>query len=526
MEGATLSKPPRRTIVMNHKETKRYTMNLSGRVDKSIKVLFSLASLTLVLLVLWQSARLTFRPDPRDDLRRADALFAAGRYHDAFAAYQALAAKAPRFAPVFARLGAVRLVRGEHLAADRLLAYALGLGLRDEEAELVRLYQGRVASAANLRDEASQFWERIDERSALFPLRRVLEAERLLATGDYAGAEATYRAALPMDLPPAWRVVVTARLASLRAAADPEGALADLERVQPAPRQMKLPTLEFLTAPLLPRPDPDPRQLAQALRAGRAQRPQLLGQLYLQAGMYTLAEAQFTIVAPDSSSALAAAAYAAYVRWRSGDRDEGIRRLEALVAAHPDDSRTRALLALAYLSNDDPQEAQAQLEALRAQAPRAPNTHLAWGQWYTTQHDYVAAGVEYRRALDDAMLDERGMYALELARFHTGTSLRVCEDGLPAAEEATRLLPTDARAWSTLAAAHLVCGDPAQSRAAAERALRHDPQSAEAAYYLGRALAALGDRAGARLALVNAADFAPASPWRERAEVQIVTLGL
>jgi Flp pilus assembly protein TadD len=57
------------------------------------------------------------------------------------------------------------------------------------------------------------------------------------------------------------------------------------------------------------------------------------------------------------------------------------------------------------------------------------------------------------------------------------------------------------------------------------RALAIDAADAEAAYYLGRALAALGDAVGARQALVQAADAAPASVWRERAERQLALLG-
>jgi len=157
-----------------------------------------------------------------------------------------------------------------------------------------------------------------------------------------------------------------------------------------------------------------PSQLTAALLAPAEQRPQLLGQLYLNAQLFGLAEAQFATVAPGSPSALAAATYAAYTRWIAGDRVEGLQRIQDLVAAHPTDARARALLALAYLSTHDTPGAQAQLEIVRAQAPRVPETHLAWAQWYTAHHDYVAADDEYRRAFNDAAPNERGRYALVL----------------------------------------------------------------------------------------------------------------
>jgi tetratricopeptide (TPR) repeat protein len=113
-----------------------------------------------------------------------------------------------------------------------------------------------------------------------------------------------------------------------------------------------------------------------------------------------------------------------------------------------------------------------------------------------------------------------------MARFHLDISLDRCAAGLPAAEEAARALPNDTRAWATLAGARFGCGDPAGARAAAEQALQRGPANVEATYYLGRALAALGDRPAARQALINAADLAPRSVWRERAESQIAALGL
>jgi Tfp pilus assembly protein PilF len=470
-------------------------------------------------------ARMVFRPDPLDDLRRADGLFAAGRYHDARAAYAAIVARSPRFAPALVRLGAVYTLRGERAAANETLAFAIGLRPSQADYELARLYQGRLAADAGHRAEAALYWSRIGERSAWFPLRRVLEAENLLALADYAGAEAAYRAALLPGLPRSWRALVATRLALLRASSDPAAALAELDP-HTLPAEPPAPAGLPFVAPLLPAADPDARQLAAVLRAPAEQREQLLGQLYLHTRLYGLAEAQFATVAPDSPSAIAAAAYAAYTRWSAGDLVEGLRQLQGLVAAHPSEPSARALLALAYLSARDQGGARVQLDMIRALAPRAPDTHLAWAQWYAAQHEYVAAAEEYRRALGDARPDERGVYALAQARFHLDTSLHLCESGLPAAEEAARLMPGAPNAWSTLAAARFGCGDAAGGRAAAEQALQHDPASAEASYYLGRALAALGDRPAARLALINAADLAPASPWRERAEAQIATLGL
>ncbi|KPV39921.1 hypothetical protein SE17_44610, partial [Kouleothrix aurantiaca] len=152
-------------------------------------------------------------------------------------------------------------------------------------------------------------------------------------------------------------------------------------------------------------------QIAAALDAPAAERPQLLGQIYLGARLYALAEAQFAAVDPRGPNALAAAAYAAYTRWSAGDRAEGLRRLESLAASNPAEPRARALLALALLNNRDDEAARRGLAAVRELAPRSPDTHLAWGQWYVAQHDYVAAADAYQQALRDAPAAQRGSYA-------------------------------------------------------------------------------------------------------------------
>jgi tetratricopeptide (TPR) repeat protein len=481
----------------------------------------------LALLVLWQGAQLVFRSDPRDELRRGDALFEARRYHDARAIYYALGRQRPNWAAILVRQGMIETVRADYLTAQRALGSAIGMGLRGEEHDLARLYQGHISATLGRRDEAAGYWSTIVQRSSIYPLRRALEAESLLRSGDYAGAEATYRDALSLRLPAEWRILVQTRLATLRASSDPDRALVELA---PPPAALAAPaapsTVAALGAPLLPPIQPDPQTLAAALRADATQRPQLLGQLYLDSRMYTLAEAQFAGVTPDNPHALAAATYAAYTRWLAGDQVGGLERLQSIVADHPDEPRARALLALTYLAGKDAQRAQEQLHTIRGMAPRAPDTHLAWGQWYAAQSDYVAAADAYRRALDDAPTDLRGVYALALARFHRDTSVRLCEDGRPAANEATHLLPNDPNAWTTLAAISFRCNDPAAAQNAAAQALIYDPTNAEATYYLGRALAQLGDRAGARTALIKAADLAPASAWRERAETQLRVLGL
>src|SRR5437763_14988284 len=95
-------------------------------IRRRLSIILSLARLVLALLILWQGARFVFRIDPLDDLRRADVLFSARRYHAARAAYAGIVARAPRYAPPLVRLGMVYVVRDERGPANETLAYAIG----------------------------------------------------------------------------------------------------------------------------------------------------------------------------------------------------------------------------------------------------------------------------------------------------------------------------------------------------------------------------------------------------------------
>lgn len=500
-------------------------MTDAPRYHRLIRALSSFALGVIAVLLLWQSARLAFRYDPLDDLRRVDALFIAGHTYDARAEAAQVVEYAPDFAAVLARVGMIATVRGELPLASRMLARAIGLGSTGQERDLIRLYQGQIAAQSGQEAEARRFWSTIAESSPLFSFRRTLEAEYFLRTMEYAGAENAYRDALRVGLPPNWRNVVFTRLAALRATSDPQGAAAELAHIDLAAARQRLPN-SGLAAPLLPQAHPGAEQIAAALKLDAPYRAQMLGQLYLESGLYALAEAQFAMIAPDNPRAVAALAFAAYTRWRAGDSAAGLHQLENLVATHPNEVRARVLLALIDSIENRIEQARIQLDALRAHAPNDPDTHLAWAHWYSIQHDYLAAAAEYRHARDDAAPAERGIYLIILARFHIEAAFQICEEGQPAAEEASRLLPNDIRAWVVLAATRFSCADAAGARDAAQTALQQSATDAEAAYYLGRARAALGDRQGARAALVQAADTDLASPWRQRAEAQLTVLGL
>lgn len=92
------------------------------------RIVLQFTLLLVALLLLGLAARAVFQPDPRDALRPADALFLSGRYHDARAAYAAVAARWPQFAPGLLRLGVVAALRDERVPADQAFLAVIGAG--------------------------------------------------------------------------------------------------------------------------------------------------------------------------------------------------------------------------------------------------------------------------------------------------------------------------------------------------------------------------------------------------------------
>lgn len=481
-----------------------------------------LARLALAVALAAAACALVLRPDARDRLRAADGLFAAGRYYEALAAYGPLA---PELADAQLRLGMVHTLRGERGPAEGALRAAMQRGLADGAYHLALAYLGRALADDGRAAIAARTWLLLEDcRSpaacAYRAPGRLLAAEEALRRGDNAAATAGYRAALAPPTPAAWAAFARYRLALLAAPDDPGAALALLAATGgPPPAAPDNPLL----APLLPRAGEGPAELAAVLAAPPADRAQLLGQLYLGLGLYGLAEGQFARVDPGGPDALGAAAYAAYTHWRAGDGRSGLERLEALVAADPDEPRARTLLALAYLGADAPDAARDVLAAVARLSPRDPDVQLAWASWHAARREYGEASLAYEEALARAPAAERGRYALVAAEFHLATTYELCERGLPLAEQAAAALGRQAAAQTTLAAHRYHCGQFAAAAAAAREA-QAAGAGPDAAYYLGASLAALGDSGDARAALIRAADLAPASDWRRRAELALASL--
>ncbi|MFV9503304.1 MAG: hypothetical protein AB4911_01930 [Oscillochloridaceae bacterium umkhey_bin13] len=461
---------------------------------------------------------LALRPDPRDSLRAADQLFAAGRYHEALVHYQRLA---PALPEAELRVGLVRTLRGERAPAERAIRTAMQRGLPPRDYHLGLLYLGRALADDGSTRLARQTWELtqacIEAASCAYQApAQVLMAELSRQEGAYAAAEQAYGAVLATPLPPGWAAQAQYAQALLRATHDPQAALALLQE----PLLATSPPDPWL-APLLTGMDRRDLLFA-ALTTEPTQRPLLLGQIYLDQGHPDLALAQFAALEPTGPDGLRAAAYAAYAQSLNGDPAGGLAQLEALAAQHPDEAQLRLLLALSYLRADASDAAQAQLEVLAADQPNAPDLQLAWASWHAARREYDLASLAYDRALAATPRERWAGIALAAARFHLATTYELCPIGLPLGELAANERPNDPQALTTVAALRYHCGQFRSASDAAQAALAAGA-GPEAAYYLGVALAAQ-DQAGAMTALLRSADMAPASDWRRRAEIALEQL--
>jgi tetratricopeptide (TPR) repeat protein len=264
----------------------------------------------------------------------------------------------------------------------------------------------------------------------------------------------------------------------------------------------------------------DAEQLIAILEADTNERLQLLGQWYLQLGLYDLAAPQFASIPHDAPEWWLAAGYTAYTRWRAGKREAGIQQLETLVRDQPDVPQMRLLLVLVYLAEQRIDAAALQLDTLEDRYPDMPDVYLSRAMWYVVQSDYANAMSSYEEAMAVAEPNRKGAMAFRAATFSFETTYNICDSGLPMAEYAVLRMVEDAQAWTTLAAMRYHCRDFPGAEHAARNALERGG-GAEASYYLGAALLDMREYEQARRILIQAADSDPDSRWRELAEEQL-----
>lgn len=470
-----------------------------------------------LFLVYW----LWLAPTP---MQQADQLFVQGHYTAAHHAYRTLSERTSHpDAALLLRIGMLHTVRGEYGSASHTLWQAIGQGLPPAQHDLALLYLGLSSAHSDNLALALTIWQEYPLcTTATCPyagVRQTLIGDALLAHHHYAAARAAYAAALDLPLDRAWHQLARTRYALLLAADDPYTAQAILERTPAHPRPAPF------TAPLVPPRMAQEQQLLHAiLHANPADHAQLLGQLYMHYGYDALALATFAQVPATSPHARSAAAYHAYLTWRTSPAYTDLDALATFQQTTPNDPAAATLHLLSTMTTAALSQSSVPTTTLAQLPDGTPERAVLEATWHLFERDYTTASMHMQQLLARSSGIQRGHYALWVARFHLDRAYAVCAEGRTAAELAVQSLPDVSAAWTVLAGVLFQCGDDVGAQHAAQQAIAHDQAMpalsppAEAWLYLGAAYLRQGHTTAARHALTTAADLAPASVWRERAE--------
>lgn len=479
--------------------------------------MLKLAYLSALALIAAVSI-LVLRPEPQQiDLRAADQLWQSGRLTEALRRYQSLYASKAAPALVDTRLAAIGLLRADCSHAQTHAAAALHKPLRRDEAALAHLIAGQCAALRGDLARAQAEWQSVDPRSPYHALTTVMLGEYALRTGQRATAIDRYTAALATPLVEPWRSFTRLRVALALAPTAPDEALRQLALI-PA----TLPDPDSDSRPLLPLTASEisgqSRQLTAILATPAEQHPQLLGQQLLALDLLPLAIATFEQVPIDAPNRPLAEAHAAYARWRLGQVSAATTQLRDLVARYPQVPPIATMYATIAINAGDLDSAAAVLDAAEARHPLDPAIVLVRSDLLVARREYPQAIAERRRARDIARPEARGRYALALAEQHLSLTFRVCDSGVAAAREATTIAAADPRSWQMLASTLYHCRSYRESAEAAAQGLSLAPNDPALHFFRGAALWEAGDRVAGRPHLIAAADRAPGSEWRRRAE--------
>lgn len=480
----------------------------------------SAAWLLALLLVSIGGAALAPRLRAATPLRTADQLWRDGRATEAWALYTGLhgADALPPYAQL--RLAGLALERGACGDAELLAAQVLHQPTTADDAALAHLIRAECALKRNASQCAGAEWNAIAASPTGDALAQVVQGEHALRNGDLAAATQHLEMALEQPLPPPWTAFAHLRLA--QTSSDSTVASQHIAAI-PA----TLPTADPATRPLLPLRSHELAAQAASVRATLAAPPadqdQLRGQVLLDAGLWQLARAHWDGLAQRDRDEPRPPAYAAYARYQLGERRRATLALRGLGQRFPGDPFIATLRATLVLRTGDANTAILFIERAEMEHPLDPALALVRADILAAQRRYADAIAERRRARNIAPAQQRARYALALAQQHVDLAYNLCDQGIAAAQDATTLGPNDAQAWHTLAAAQRHCRRYADAIAAAQRGLALAPDDPALQFYAGAALWENDQCEQARAYLLRAADLAPASTWRERAEELLKT---
>lgn len=256
---------------------------------------------------------------------------------------------------------------------------------------------------------------------------------------------------------------------------------------------------------------------AAAGEASALRREMLLGAAFLRTGELSLARRHFARAVDLDRASAEPLAYLGHSLDRVGETARAREVLEQALALDPEAPLVYFFLGIHHRQVGNVETAQALLWEGLLRDPDNAGLRAEMARAFEALSDYAGAEEWYQGAADAAP-DDAG-FALLLAQFYVDHVYRIEEAGLPAAQAAAALAPSEPGAHDLLGWAYCLAGRPAEGEQALLQALDLDPELASAHFHLGSLYARTGRVELARQHLQRAADVDTTGYYRQRAQL-------
>lgn len=237
----------------------------------------------------------------------------------------------------------------------------------------------------------------------------------------------------------------------------------------------------------------------------------MIGRALGGSGQWDLAERAFLQAVEDAPEYAEAWAFLGEARAHLGGT--GRPELDQARTLAPDSAVVRALMAVYWRRQGDPDRALEELRAVAAQEPGEPVWQVEMGNTMVDKGDLVEARAYYQKAIE--LAPDVPAYWVTLAYFSAQYNDDVRGVGIPAARQAVVLSPNDPTALDAMGLALMTVGDLASAERFLQRAVEEDAGYALAHLHLGQLYLQKQDTWGAYPYLRGAKNLASGSQVAE-----------
>ena len=237
----------------------------------------------------------------------------------------------------------------------------------------------------------------------------------------------------------------------------------------------------------------------------------MIGRALGSTDQWDLAERAFTQAVEGAPEYAEAWAFLGEARAHTGGT--GRPELDRARTLAPDSIVVRALMAVHWRRQGDPDRALEELKVVASQEPGEPVWMVEMGNTMVEKGDLVEARTYYQKAIE--LAPDIPAYWVTLAYYSAQYSDDVRNVGIPAARQAILLAPNDPTALDAMGLALMTVGDLASAERFLQRALEKDASYALAHLHLGQLYLQRQDTRGAYPYLRGAKNLASGSQAAE-----------